>query len=173
MSKRTRRTHTPAFKAKVVLAAIRGENTVSELAQHFLRSPRPDHAMEAAAQEGLPGCSGLRQLAFPASSSLLQNAMTWPPYVGSEARSPVATRAHHDCGQSRSAFAVWCLKAALLGRTRPRTESVIKCDLRPGPSSAPLPGRLWRRRSVRSVAPRLIGDHSSGISAHYRLSAGC
>jgi transposase len=35
MSKRTRRTHTPAFKAKGALAAIRGENTVAELAQHF------------------------------------------------------------------------------------------------------------------------------------------
>ena len=35
MSKRARRNHSPAFKAKVALAAIRGQNTVPELAQHF------------------------------------------------------------------------------------------------------------------------------------------
>ena len=35
MSRRARRNHTPAFKAKVALAAIRGQNTVAELAQHF------------------------------------------------------------------------------------------------------------------------------------------
>jgi transposase-like protein len=35
MSRRSRRNHGPAFKAKVALAAIRGEKTVSELAQQF------------------------------------------------------------------------------------------------------------------------------------------
>jgi transposase len=35
MSGRARRNHTPAFKAKVALAAIRGQNTMAELAQHF------------------------------------------------------------------------------------------------------------------------------------------
>jgi len=35
MTKRTRRTHTPAFKAKVALAAIKGEKTLAELAQQF------------------------------------------------------------------------------------------------------------------------------------------
>ena len=35
MSRRTRRTHTPAFKAKVALAAIKGEMTLAQLAEHF------------------------------------------------------------------------------------------------------------------------------------------
>jgi len=33
MTKRTRRNHTPAFKAKVALAAIKGDKTLAELAQ--------------------------------------------------------------------------------------------------------------------------------------------
>ncbi len=35
MSKRPRRNHSPAFKAKVALAAIRGEKTLAELAEQF------------------------------------------------------------------------------------------------------------------------------------------
>jgi transposase-like protein len=35
MGKRTRRNHSPAFKAKVALAAVKGEKTLAELAQLF------------------------------------------------------------------------------------------------------------------------------------------
>src|SRR3954453_15383068 len=35
MTKRTRRNHTPGFKAKVALAAVKGEKTLAELAQQF------------------------------------------------------------------------------------------------------------------------------------------
>lgn len=35
MSKRPRRNHSPNFKAKVALAAVRGEKTLAELAQEF------------------------------------------------------------------------------------------------------------------------------------------
>ncbi|CAA0089965.1 IS3 family transposase ISKpn11 [Starkeya nomas] len=35
MSRRPRRNHTPAFKAKVALAVIKGEKTLAELAQQY------------------------------------------------------------------------------------------------------------------------------------------
>jgi transposase len=35
MSRRARRHHAPAFKAKVALAAIKGEMTLAQLAEHF------------------------------------------------------------------------------------------------------------------------------------------
>lgn len=35
MTKRKRRNHSPVFKAKVALAAVRGDKTIAELAQQF------------------------------------------------------------------------------------------------------------------------------------------
>jgi transposase len=35
MTRRSCRNHTPAFKAKVALAAVKGDLTLAELAQHF------------------------------------------------------------------------------------------------------------------------------------------
>ncbi len=35
MTRQARRNHTPAFKAKVALAAVKGEKTLAELAQLF------------------------------------------------------------------------------------------------------------------------------------------
>ena len=35
MVRRSRRNHSPAFKAKVALAAVKGERTLAELAEHF------------------------------------------------------------------------------------------------------------------------------------------
>ena len=39
MTKRTRRNHSPAFKAKVALAALKGEKTLADLAQQFAVDP--------------------------------------------------------------------------------------------------------------------------------------
>ena len=35
MSRRARRNHTPAFKAKVALAAVKGDRTIAQLAEQF------------------------------------------------------------------------------------------------------------------------------------------
>ncbi len=35
MSRRARRNHTPAFKAKVALAAVKGDRTLTQLAEQF------------------------------------------------------------------------------------------------------------------------------------------
>ena len=35
MTRRPRRNHSPAFKAKVAMAAIKGDRTIAQLAEHF------------------------------------------------------------------------------------------------------------------------------------------
>lgn len=55
MTKRTRRNHTPAFKAKVALAAIKGDRTLSELAQLFDVHPNQITSWKAQLVEAVPG----------------------------------------------------------------------------------------------------------------------
>ena len=69
MSKRTRRTHAPGFKAKVALAAIKGEKTLAELAQQYDVHPNQitawkAHLVESAA--GLFGAGGSASAPSPA-----------------------------------------------------------------------------------------------------------
>jgi hypothetical protein len=54
MTKKCRRTHSPAFKAKVALAAIKGEKTLGELAQQF--DVHPNHDVERPASGRRGGC---------------------------------------------------------------------------------------------------------------------
>ena len=49
MNRRARRNHTPAFKAKVALAAVKGDRTIAQLAEHFDVHPNQITAVEGAA----------------------------------------------------------------------------------------------------------------------------
>jgi transposase-like protein len=59
MSKRPRRNHSPAFKAKVALAAVKGDKTLAELAQQFDVHPNQITQWKAQLLDGAAGCSGL------------------------------------------------------------------------------------------------------------------
>jgi transposase-like protein len=58
MTKRTRRTHSPGFKAKVALAALKGEQTLAELAKLFDVHPHQITAWKAQLQDGAAGVFG-------------------------------------------------------------------------------------------------------------------
>ena len=58
MARRARRTHSPAFKAKVALAAIKGEKTLAELAQQHEVHPNQITAWKAQVLDGVAGLFG-------------------------------------------------------------------------------------------------------------------
>ena len=52
MSKRPRRNHTPAFKAKVALSAIKGDRTLAQLAEQFDVHPNQITSWKAQLEDG-------------------------------------------------------------------------------------------------------------------------
>jgi transposase len=58
MTRRPRRNHIPAFKAKVALAALKGEKTLAELAQQFDVHPNQITQWRAQLLEGASGVFG-------------------------------------------------------------------------------------------------------------------
>ncbi len=58
MTRRPRRNHSPAFKAKVALAAIKGEKTLAELAEQFDVHPNQITQWRSQLLEGAAGVFG-------------------------------------------------------------------------------------------------------------------
>ena len=58
MSRRARRNHSPAFKAKVALAAIKGDRTVAQLAEHFDVHPNQITAWKSQLEGNASGIFG-------------------------------------------------------------------------------------------------------------------
>ena len=58
MTRRPRRNHSPAFKAKVALEAVKGERTLTELAQRFDVHPNLITQWRAQLLEGASGVFG-------------------------------------------------------------------------------------------------------------------
>ena len=58
MTKRPRRNHTPAFKAQVTLAAVRGDGTLAELAQQLDIYPNQITQWKAQLLDGAAGVFG-------------------------------------------------------------------------------------------------------------------
>ena len=52
MSRRPRRNHTPVFKAKVALAAVKGDRTLAQLAEQFDVHPNQITAWKAQLESG-------------------------------------------------------------------------------------------------------------------------
>lgn len=74
MTRRPRRNHSPAFKAKVALAAIRGEQTLVELSQQFDVHANQIKQWKDQLLEGATGVFGDEAKTEPASNRRCQNA---------------------------------------------------------------------------------------------------
>ena len=66
MTRRPRRNHSPAFKAKVALATLKGERTLAELAQQFDVHPNQITQWRAQLLEGASGIFGAAATPEPA-----------------------------------------------------------------------------------------------------------
>ena len=70
MTKRTRRNHSPAFKAKVALVSVRGEKTLAELAQQFDVHPNQITTWRGQLMEGAAWVFGSDSYAEPAEPAI-------------------------------------------------------------------------------------------------------
>src|SRR5450759_2001406 len=86
MSRRPRRNHTPVFKSKVALAAIKGDKTLAELAQLFDVHPNQITQWKAQLLEGAAGVFGPLAGTGPATAAVDLKSLHALPMLQSELR---------------------------------------------------------------------------------------
>src|SRR6476660_1279195 len=84
MNRRPRRNHTPTFKAKVALAALKCDRTLAQLAEQFDVHPNQITSWKAQLEEGAadvfgPGGKGAAQPALDVKSSAIVSECEAPP----------------------------------------------------------------------------------------------
>lgn len=77
MTKRTRRNHTPVFKAEVALAALKGEKALAEPASLFDVHPNQITRWKAQILEGAAGVFG-SGVSSPEAASARRFRSPWP-----------------------------------------------------------------------------------------------
>ncbi|QKM48792.1 hypothetical protein B7760_02830 [Burkholderia glumae] len=80
MTNRTRRTHSAVFKAKVALAAVKGERTLAELAQQFDVHPNQITEWKRQLQERAAdvfGAAGAPPSEPPVAVRCMQRSANW------------------------------------------------------------------------------------------------
>ena len=70
MSRRPRRNHTPAFKAKVAIAAVKGERTIAQIAEHFDVHPNQVTTWKAQLEGGAADVFGAGGSTTPAAPAV-------------------------------------------------------------------------------------------------------
>ena len=88
MTRRARRNHTPAFKAKVALAAVKGDRTLAQLAEQFDVHPNQITSWKAQLEGGAADVFGRQQCRGGATRHRCEVAARQDRTVILEARSP-------------------------------------------------------------------------------------
>ena len=70
MSRRPRRNHTPAFKAKVAIAAVKGERTIAQIAEQFDVHPNQVTTWKAQLEGGAADVFGAGGSTMPAAPAV-------------------------------------------------------------------------------------------------------
>ena len=73
MSRRPRRNHTPAFKAKMAIAAIKGDRTLAQLAEQFDVHPNQITSWKAQLEGGTPPAVDVKSLHAKIGELTLEN----------------------------------------------------------------------------------------------------